>query len=136
MEQCLLSLREQYNTNSRGNGNSEIAVGDIVNIRNDQTKHIFWKVAKVEQLLQGDDGATRAAQVRVLRGDSNRTQLLQRSIQELIPIEVKAEGERDNERKYVRHVVGNEQVLRPTERQQRDAAINGQLRRLKDMNKL
>ena len=58
----LLALREQSSTKSRANQNPEIAVGDIVIIRNDQTKRIFWKLAKVEQLLPGDDGVTRAAE--------------------------------------------------------------------------
>ena len=131
----LLALREQSSTNSRGNRNPEIAVGDIVIIRNEQTKRIFWKMAKVEQLLQGDDGATRAAQVRVLRGDSGRSQLLRRSIRQLIPIEVKHEDD-DNERRKIDKNDLEEQVLRPTERPQRNAAIIGQLRRLKDMGKL
>ena len=132
----LLALREQSSTKSRANQNPEIAVGDIVIIRNDQTKRIFWKLAKVEQLLPGDDGVTRAAEVRVLRGDSNHSQLLRRSIQHLIPIEVRHDGESDNERSNADIDEPNEQVLRPTERPRRNAAIVGQLRRLQDMGKL
>ena len=131
----LLALREQSSSNSRGNRKPEISVGDIVIIRNDQTKRIFWKLAKVEQLLQGDDGATRAAQVRVLRGDSGHSQLLRRSVTHLIPIEVRHD-EADNEGRNIDKNDVEEQVLRPTERPQRNAAITGQLRRLKDMGKL
>ncbi|XP_046856152.1 uncharacterized protein LOC124449257 [Xenia sp. Carnegie-2017] len=130
----LLALREQYTSKSRGNQNPEIAVGDIVIIRNDQTKRIFWKVAKVEQLLQGGDGITRAAQVRVLRGDSSHSHLLRRSIRQLIPIEVHQE-EDINERVENDKKGEKEQVLRPTDRPQRSAGITGQLRRLQNTNK-
>ncbi|XP_046858565.1 uncharacterized protein LOC124452014 [Xenia sp. Carnegie-2017] len=131
----LLALQEQYTSKSRGNQNPEIAVGDIVIIRNDQTKRIFWKVAKVEQLLQGDERITRAAQIRVLRGDFSHSHLLRRSIRQLIPIEVHQE-EHSNERVESDKNGEEEQVLRPTDRPQRNAGITGQLRRLQNTNKL
>ena len=134
----LLALREQSSTRSRVNRNPEIALGDIVIIRNDQTKRNFWKLAKVEQLLRGEDRVPRAAVVRVLRENSNNSQLLRRSIQHLIPIEVRHESETDGLKNADQESdeTANAQVLRPTERPQRNAAITGQLRRLKQMGKL
>ena len=85
------SLREQSCAKSKGNLQSATSVGDIVIIKNDSTKRNFWKLGKVEQLLMGEDCIVRAAVVRVKR---ERSQLLRRSIQLLIPIEVKpAEGD-------------------------------------------
>ena len=127
----LLAFREQSSTRSRVNRNPEIALGDIAIIRNDQ-------VEKVEQLLRGEDGVPRAAVVRVLRENSNNSQLLRRSIQHLIPIEVRHESETDGIKNAGQESdeTENAQVLRPTERPQRNAAITGQLRRLKQMGKL
>ena len=118
----LLALREQSSTRSRVNRNPEIALGDIVIIRNNQTKRNFWKLAKVEQL----------------RENSNNLQLLRRSIQHLIPIEVRHESETDGLKNADQESdeTANAQVLRPTERPQQNAAITGQLRRLKQMGKL
>ena len=47
----LLALRDQAMTKSRGNRNPEITVGDILVIRNDQTKRNFSKLVIVEQLM-------------------------------------------------------------------------------------
>ena len=93
-----MALRDQAVTKSRGNRNPEMAVGGIVIIRNDQTKRIFFlELAMVEQLMQGEDGIARAAVVRVVGENSNNSQLLRRSIQHLILIEVRYEGESDGE---------------------------------------
>ena len=128
----LLALGEQASIKTRDNRNPEIAIGDIVIVRNDQTKRVFWKLAKVEQLLRGEDGIPRAAVVRVLRENANHSQLLRRSIQHLIPIEVRHECESDDTKNSEQELV-NAQILRPTERPQWNAAITGQLRRLKEM---
>ena len=74
---------------ARNNKTGNISIGDIVILRNDKTSRCFWKLAKVEQLLHGEDNLVRAAVVKVLRGKSDKAQLLRRSISHLIPIEVK-----------------------------------------------
>ena len=133
----LLALRERASIKTRGNRNPDIAVGDIVIIRNDQTKRNFWKLAKVEELLCGEDGVARAAIVRGLRENSDHSQLLRRSIQHLIPIEVRHEGATNvDEATNADPEHPRVQVLRPTKRPQRTAATTGQLRRLQDMGKL
>lgn len=109
----LLALREQASIKTRDNHNPEIATGDIVIIRNDQTKRVFWKLTKVEQLLRGEDGIARAAVVRVFRENANHSQILRRSIQHLIPIEVKRECESDNAKSPEQELV-DAQILRPT----------------------
>ena len=120
----MLALRERASIKTRGN-------------RNDQTKRNFWKLAKVEELLCGEDGVARAAIVRVLRENSDHSQLLRRSIQHLIPIEVRHEGATNvDEATNADREHPKVQVLRPTKRPQRTAATTGQLRRLQDMGKL
>lgn len=131
----LQSLREQSIPKSKTNREPVIAVGDIVIVRDDKTNRNFWKLARVEQLLIGDDGTARAAIVRVCRKNSNHSQLLRRSIQHLIPIEVRQTSENDETTNVERNET-EEQVLQLSSRPQRNAAISGQLRRLKQMGVL
>ena len=42
----LLALREQASIKKRDNRNSEIAIGDIVIVRNDQTKRVFLEIGE------------------------------------------------------------------------------------------
>jgi len=62
-------------------------VGDVVIVKDDQTKRLFWKLAKVVELLISKDGNTQAAVVQVSTSKGT-TQLLQRSLKHLFPIEV------------------------------------------------
>ena len=66
---------------------SVIAVGNVAVLKNDSMKRQFWKLAFVQQLLEGNDGAVRAAIIRVVDPEG-KSSLLRRSIKHLIPIEV------------------------------------------------
>ena len=67
-----------------------IKIGDIVILRNDSSRRVFWKLGKVEELLLSKDGIVRAARVKV-QGDGGKQVILRRPIQHLIPLEVRAE---------------------------------------------
>ncbi len=83
------NLRE-HATKSSSNKSIDISVGDIVILKNDQTCRNFWKLAKIKQVLPGADGVIRPVIVEVLGGKYNeKVQLLRRSIQYLLPLEVK-----------------------------------------------
>ena len=84
----LLSLRESSKS-TRPNSDVSIAVGDMVILRNDNTRRTFWKLAKVEKLLPSSDGIVRSAKVMV-NGESGKQITLRRPIQHLIPLAVKA----------------------------------------------
>ena len=62
-------------------------VEDVVILRNGLTKRVFWRLGIVTEFLMGKDGVTRAAIVKTV--NSERTQLLRRSIKHLIPVELK-----------------------------------------------
>ena len=64
-----------------------IKVGDVVLLYDKGTKRAFWKLAVVNELIQGSDDKVRAALIRV-GSDKGPAKLLKRSIQHLIPIEV------------------------------------------------
>jgi hypothetical protein len=81
----LLSLRESSKAQSRGA--EIISVGDIVVLKNESTARIFWKLAKVEELITSKDNIVRSAKVGVLN-DSNKKIQLRRPIQHLVPLEI------------------------------------------------
>jgi spore germination cell wall hydrolase CwlJ-like protein len=54
---------------------------------NEKTKQQYWKLARVKDLLPGQDGVVRAARVRVAYSEGKHN-VLRRSIEQLIPLEV------------------------------------------------
>ena len=117
----LLDLREHHRVKQRVTKGPEVAVGDVVILKNDTTKRLFWKLAIVKELLTGIDGNVRAAIV--MTTDPNyKSKQLRRSIRHLIPIEVKAEESNNS------HQEKHDPVVTET-RQRRAAAVTGELKR-------
>ena len=83
----LQSLRDNYNAS--GNQTPKITVGDVVIVQDEKTNRNFWKLAKVEELLPGDDGVVRAAVIKTCFNNAFRPQLLHRPGKHLIPLEVR-----------------------------------------------
>ena len=84
----LINLREYHRVKRQATKGPEIAVGDVVILKNDSTKRLFWSLAIIQELLTGSDGKVRAAVIKII-DDQNKSQSLRRSIQHLIPIEVR-----------------------------------------------
>ena len=61
-----------------------VSVGDVVLVYEEGHPQIFWKLAKVEGLLIGSDGAVRGAKVHV-RSENGFT-ILKRPVQHLFPL--------------------------------------------------
>ena len=59
-------------------------------MKSDTSKHVFWKLAIVKELLKGNDNQIRAARVSVTDPQGG-TKLLRRSIKHLYPIEVNSQ---------------------------------------------
>ncbi len=83
----LLGLLEAYKPKN-SNAESRIEVGDIVVLRNEQTKRSFWKLCKVLELLKGQDGSVRSAKIQVASGEG-KNKTFTRAIKFLIPLEVR-----------------------------------------------
>ena len=86
----LLGLREHSNCSREDHGQSRrttVKPGDIVILKDDLTHRIWWKLARVVELITGRDGQTRAAKVLVLNQEK-KASTLRRPIQHLIPLEV------------------------------------------------
>ena len=92
----LLSLREHHSLRNKEGQGPSVKVGDIVLLYDEGTKRAFWKLAVVNELIQGTDRKTRAAVIRI-GSDKGPTRLLKRSIQHLIPIEVAQEDDTTEE---------------------------------------
>ena len=63
-EEYLIGLMEAYRTRQNTN-NVCLSEGDLIILKEDQTKRQFWKIWKVEKLIMGADSKARAAQVQV-----------------------------------------------------------------------
>ena len=81
----LLSLREKNSAKcSNLQGNQHVTVGDVVILKNDSTKCVFWKMGIVESLLVGQQGSAKAAIVKVANAERSPKRL-KRSIKYLFP---------------------------------------------------
>ena len=123
----LLSLRERHAQSTRNRNGAEIALGDVVILKNDSTQRMFWKLATVEQLLPGKDGVVRAARVKVASADRH-PRLFTRSVKHLFPLEVNANSETEqcdeSEQNTFLPVASSAE---PHARPPRNAAITGEM---------
>lgn len=83
----LINLRKAHSLKHREEKRSVILVGDVVILKDDTTKRMYWKLALIENLVEGRDGQIRAALVKTVNSDGKYTKLC-RSLKHLIPIEI------------------------------------------------
>ena len=81
-------MRENAKSAGKRSNKASISVGDIVIVKSDTTKRIFWKLGRVKELLAGKDGQVRAAEVRVGEKGERKPIIIRRVIQHLVPLEV------------------------------------------------
>ena len=101
----MLNLREFRAVKLRGQS-SCVKVGDIVILKDDNVRRVFWKLAIVVELLKGKDDIARAALINVAT-DNGPPEILRRSIQQLIPIEVTSSGEEELDESISEPMEGN-----------------------------
>ena len=130
----LLNLREFRVVKLKGQA-SCVKVGDIVILKDDNVRRVFWKLAKVIELLKGKDDIVRAALINVAT-DNGPPKILRRSIKQLIPIEVTSNDEgdeptelSDNNVMNVDSSVNTADQLTHSTRPRRAAAILGEAAR-------
>ena len=93
------------------------------------SKRAFWRLGIVKELLPGKDGLIRAAIVKVI--NSERPKLLRRSVQHLIPLEVKSNIEANNPNEEAIQKSNSDDATRV---QRRIAAIAGEQKRRSNCN--
>ena len=126
----LLNLRERTMKNDGFEKENKIRIGEIVLLKDEKSRRMFWKLAKVENVIKGPDGIARIATVKVLNNDK-RTVNLKRSIKHLIPMEVRqnedSKGKDNDQRK--KGELQNNNLEDQRERPRRDAKAIGEIRR-------
>jgi hypothetical protein len=58
---------------------------------------MFWKLARVKELIKSQDGVIRAAKICVINSGKGRLIELRRPIQHLIPLELKLSPDTEND---------------------------------------
>ena len=81
----LNELREHHKANSR-TGTIEIAVGDVVVVKNENLPHSRWSLGRVTQLIKSGDNEIRGAIVKVSTHARGRSSTLKQPIQHLYPV--------------------------------------------------
>ena len=115
----LIELRDcQRHTGVTSGSHPPVMVGDIVLVHNQDHPRTFWKLAKVEKLIESSDNKVRGARVRV-GSKSGRSLILRRPVQLLYPLEVQCPTE--TQLSEPQKEEGEFQKARP-ERQSRAAA--------------
>ena len=76
-KEYLTSLRERRQPQSKDNNKEGVSGGDLVVLKNDSTSRIYWKLAKVGEVIYSADGKARAAVVKVAN-NTNRPVYLRR----------------------------------------------------------
>ena len=84
-------MREFRAANMKGQG-SCVKIEDVVILKDESVKRVFWKLAKVVELLKGKDDIARGALIKVAT-ENGPPKILRRSIKQLVPIEVTSNEE-------------------------------------------
>ena len=89
-KEYVVALRERhfYNANIKYDNHCDIKVGDVLLIKQDKIPRMCWKKGKVESLIIGTDGYVRGAVLRTHQKKVNKTSLIKRPLQYLIPLEI------------------------------------------------
>ena len=123
----LTNPREHKSDKRQSHNGPRINVGDVVMLKNDSTKRLFWKIAIVQELLTGNDGKVRAAIIKTT-DEQNKPQLLRRSTQHFIRIKV-GETEEMSPPPSADDSTTSTQEVTTTRRPRRQAAVVGELNR-------
>ena len=87
---------------------SDIAVGDVVIVHDEQLPRGLWKLGRVQELFTGRDGHCRGAAVRTVTRDRQQV-LLRRPIQLLYPLELKSSDGNGDESSKAQDVISDKE---------------------------
>ena len=119
-QEYLLELRESHRYSRGKEPAPAVEVGDIVLLYDDSLPRSFWKLVRVAELINGRDGKTRGAVVKVPDGNGHTT-TLRCPLQSLYPLELKCkeqyeqpgESNESTEEPAVQPSEPNEQTIEP-----------------------
>ena len=81
----MIGLREAHCQHKRNSHSPQLSAGDIVIIDSDNQPRGMWKLGRVEELLTGPDGESRAAVLQVA-GQRRSAKYLRHPVQRLYPL--------------------------------------------------
>ena len=84
----LVDLRETHNLSSSHRGEPCIKEGDIVTIHQDKMPRGFWRLGKVQTIIQGKDKNIRGATIKLVSPNGKLT-VINRPLSKLYPVEVR-----------------------------------------------
>ena len=127
----LVDLRETHNLSSSHCGEPCIKEGDIVTIHQDKMPRGFWRLGKVETIIQSKDKNVQGATIKVVSPNGKLT-VINRPLSKLYPVEVRDRCPKvvtDINLEKVVESVGSQEHGRP----KRAAALDADaLRRMRD----
>ncbi|XP_020614969.1 uncharacterized protein LOC110053118 [Orbicella faveolata] len=116
----VVELREHHRALEKGaaSNSPSVETGDIVTAMEEgMSNRGMWKLGKVADVYPGNDGVVRGATVEVASSNGKR-----KPLQKLFPLEVRETSDADGEEPA-------RPIACPPERQRRQAAIEGEMRR-------
>ena len=96
----LLELRECHRYSRGKECAPTVEVGDVVLLYDDALPRSFWKLARVQELITGQDGKPRGAVVKVPAKSGGMT-TLRHPLQLLYPLEIKCRDQYEQGRESV-----------------------------------
>ena len=94
----MLALQKRHSYQRRKTNNTcVLKVNNIVSVKSDSAPRLSWRKGKVEKLIYGDDNLVRGADVPVYQDNLDKTIVIRRPLQLLVPLEVTNIIHNDNE---------------------------------------
>ena len=93
----LVQLRESHRYDKGTNSSEKIQLGEIVLVHDEHHPRSFWKLGKVEKLIEGSDREIRGAVIHI-HSKGTGTSQLRRPLKLLYPLEIRSETTDDNQK--------------------------------------
>jgi len=112
-EEYLLQLRECYSTVDSVGVTRSPVLGEVIIVHDENHPRNFWKLGRVTDIIQGNDGQVRGAVIDVVT--NGKLQTLQRPITRLYPLEVTSETKKNPtiQEDYAQNVTVDVSTSRP-----------------------
>ena len=83
----LVDLRGSHNLSSTRRGEPQIKPGDVVTVHQDKVPRGFWRLGKIEYLIESKDGKVRGATLKVV-SPGGKMSLVNQPLSKLFPVEI------------------------------------------------
>ena len=84
-----LRQRDQYDRQSHHPHPQNVSTGDTALVKDVNLPRLRWKKERITKLIKGNDGLVRGVSLDTVVSTTNKTQCINRSLQRIIPLELK-----------------------------------------------